>query len=118
MQHEAAWTARRMIQAILEGRPTDQPAQAAGRWQTIDAALQKVYDFGGREQALDCFERQKRGAPELEALLAVPPRFPATADAVPALPARATAILEFSSPVTCWLDEYIAFASAAAPMTP
>jgi hypothetical protein len=109
-------TAREAVQALVNGT-AEQPASGLGDWQAAYDDLWGLYIHGGKEKVRTVVSRDRK----LRTLLAqggVAPSTDATLVSYPPLPAAATAVYQQQGPCGHWLDAYIRFAQAAAPMAP
>jgi hypothetical protein len=111
--------ARRALLGILKGEPP--PAElvaSCGEWAWLVHELAGSLRSGGVELARTTFDAVARADRRVAALLAAASA-PSTPPAVcPPLPPQLAHRLQTASPCAAWLDEYIAFAAQAAPMTP
>lgn len=101
------------------GQPSALPLESFAAWQDIIHHARTAYTQGGpsaARRALEVAQRTKGGA-GLRALL-IEPAPAITGSGMPPLPASAQAVYEHLAPCGAWLDEYVSFASQAAPMTP
>ena len=115
-------SARTAIQTLLNGDAPNFPDTTAfGDWAPLIADLSTSHTEGGTAAVRRVFTVLCRAHPELANLIASDaPASPTVAmrSSAPPLPATAAAILEHQAPCGRWLDDYIAFAQTAAPMTP
>lgn len=112
---------RDQIQALLNGdAPAPLPPEQLGDWAALVADLHAAYDLDGTRAVRRAFTTSCRVHPDLARLVAADPAPVAerVSSAMSPLPAPAAAILAHQAPCAAWLDAYIAFGLAAAPMTP
>jgi hypothetical protein len=119
---DPAHHARAAIQALLTGTTPDAlPPQDYGNWTATIMAITDAATSSGVEgtvAAVNALLRSNAGR-GLRHLLASDPIAPSSKPAgCPALPPAASAIATHAGPCAPWLDAYLAFARAAAPMTP
>lgn len=90
-----------------------------GEWASFIQHLTDLHAAGGRAAVIRGFDALARASRNVAALVArTPPTPSSTNPAVPPLPAEATVVYEDLDPCATWLDEYIACATEAAPMSP
>lgn len=114
-------TARSAFQAMLSGQaPNGATPEALGDWWLVYAQLCAAYETGGTPAVRQVWGALARANHQLTALLATEERSRGSALPVlcPPLPPAARAVYAHIAPCGQWLDDYIAFASQAAPMTP
>jgi hypothetical protein len=118
--------ARHAIQSLLHGAaPNGTTPEDCGPWRDAVVALYDAYADDGTPGVRRVYDRLCRVEPALIALIAGDAAeeaserpTPMPGAACPPLPAAARAIEAHAAPCAQWLDEYVAFASQAAPMTP
>lgn len=115
-------TARHEFKSLLAGHPNGATPESIGPWWQPFDLLRTELETRGKAAMYEAWEMLGK-TPEgrkLHALVASDsPRAPAqTRGACPPLPATAAAVLEHAAPCAAWLDDYIEYASQAAPMTP
>jgi hypothetical protein len=118
---DSVHSARSAIVRLLRGEaPNGIAPHDCGPWASVVHALAEAYAAGGTPAVRGTFSALARAHQDLAALIASDaPAFPPASRALfPALPAAATAIYSHAAPCAQWLDDYIAFATQAAPMTP
>jgi hypothetical protein len=117
--HDAE-TARAVIQAMLNGEPPPSPIPELNGWRQVVEGMAEAYKRTGTPGARQAWATATKIDPKLNRLIStrgVEPEAPTTAGCPP-LPAVAQAIYQDAAPCGAWLDQYIAFATEAAPMTP
>lgn len=114
--HYAATSAE--VQRLLAGgSPNGHHPELFGNW--YQAVIKPLYDghaLGGTDEVRTVYRRIVRFDARL-ATLTTSGVLPA-ADRMPALPIFAQEVYQHNAPCAAWLDEYLAFAEQAAPMTP
>lgn len=111
--------ARRALLGLLKGEPPpDELLASCGEWAWLVNELAGSLRSGGVELVRSAFDSAARADRHVAALLAAAPEPPAPLATCPLLPPLLAHRLRDTSPCAAWLDEYIAFASQAAPMTP
>lgn len=109
--------ARSAIQRLLNGEaPNGTRPDDCGGWDWIVAEFETAYTTGGAPAVRKAFDAASKANKQLARLIAGTPIEHATY--CPALPTEAQAIYQHLAPCGSWLEQYVAFASAAAPMTP
>ncbi len=120
--YAANQAARGAIQALLNGEaPLEAAKEEYGDWASIIDDLKGAYAAGGTATVRRAFTALCRTHLSLAVLVASDapaPTAPPGRSVAPPLPSAAAAILAHEAPCGQWLDDYIAFAQAAAPMTP
>lgn len=115
-------TARAAIQSLLNGdAPTFPTTAVLGDWAPVIADLATAHAEGGAATVRRVFTALSRSHAGLASLIAGDaPAAPALSarSSAPPLPPAAAAILNYQAPCGRWLDDYLAFAQTAAPMTP
>ncbi len=113
--------ARSAFQALLSGQaPNGATPEAIGDWWPVYTQLCAAYETGGTSAVRQIWSALARANHQLTALIAaeVPAHVPALPVLCPPLPVAARAVYAHTALCGQWLDDYIAFASQAAPMTP
>ena len=114
-------TARNAFQALLSGQaPNGATPEAIGDWWSVYTQLCAAYQTGGTTAVRQVWGALARANHQLTALIAAeaPGHVAALPVLCPPLPPPARAVYSHIAPCGQWLDDYIAFASQAAPMTP
>jgi hypothetical protein len=119
---EPAQRARIVIQQLLSGHaPDNADGDDYGDWAEVVAALVEAQASGGTAAVRRTFDVLARAHRPLLALVAgglpTTPRVQLRA-ACPPLLSEATAVHDTANSCGQWLDDYVAFAAAAFPMTP
>ena len=113
--------AQRTIQKLLGGAsPNGGTPDEYGPWWPVIAELHQAHQSGGTSAVQDAYAVASRAHPDLATLVAsAAPTSTASPDtSVPVLPDSALIALAHRAPCATWMDDYIAFAKQASPMTP
>jgi hypothetical protein len=111
--------ARSAVRGLLNGNPPNGIApDTCGPYAALVATLYQAHEAGGTQAVVGAFNVAARVDKAVAQLVSGDNPPPAPTLAVPALPAEATAIYAHAAPCGAWLDDYVAFAQQAAPMTP
>ena len=111
---------RKEIRALLDGAdPSPVSPFVFGRWAPLVAMVHKAHGLGGTEVVRQYVDKICRELPsQVPLLLGVPDQEPVVVQPCPPLPPEAAALVGFGASCGYWLNDYIHFATAAAPMTP
>lgn len=111
--------ARHAFTLLLEGNPNGATPEQLGAWWSTYDAIKTVHDREGNKAAVRAFDVAQRANRNLTKLMALGSRQTTKArHGMPPLPADVQAIERHAAPCGQWVDEYVSFASKAAPMTP
>jgi hypothetical protein len=115
---------RALRQVVSDGQPPNGTLpQDCGGWAEVVRAVYDGYDTDGTPGARRVWGALVKQNKQLGRLLTEdtpeePIRAAAPRPVCPELPASAQTIYQHAAPCGAWLDDYIAFATEAAPMTP
>ena len=114
--------ARAALRSVLDGNPPNGISPAdCGAWADVVQGVYTGYTAGGTPQARAVWGTIAKANPGAARLLAEddkPTRPYVPRSSFPELPAEARACYEHAAPAGVWLDEYVRYALAAAPMGP
>lgn len=114
-------TARHAFRSLLSGSPNGASPEGMGPWWQTYTILKDSFDEGGADAvnaAFNMLVSTKEGRGLAQLIAGEPAGATPKISACPPLPAAAAAVLEHTGPCAAWLDDYLDFATQAAPMTP
>lgn len=110
---------RTAVRHLLSGNPPNGISpDMCGQWGGIVASLYQAHKDGGHTSVMRAWSTAARNDRTLATLISSDDTTPISTPAAPPLPSEATTIYQHAEPCGAWLDEYVAFAQQAAPMTP
>lgn len=108
-----------IIRRLIDGENVESiDVDQCGVYEPYISALIAAFEENGTPGVIECYNTISRADPALLALVASDTPEEQQKPMTPPLPKTAQAVYAHAAPCAAWLDNYVAYASEAAPMTP